>query len=96
MKLTQELRCVISITFVTSSRRGITGGWAGWVDAHLGFGRIEGATRQRWRVELLIAHPVLGNHLQPCHGINSALLEFHKAGDFGDFLPQSSWQVLET
>ena len=58
MKLTQELRCVISITFVTSSRSGITGGWAGGVDAHLGFGRIEGATRQRWHVELLMAHPV--------------------------------------
>ena len=33
------------------------------------------------------------NHLcyvfQQSYGINSVLLEFHKIGDFGDFLPQS-------
>ena len=67
MKLTQKLlRCVISITFVTFSQRGITGGWAGWANAHPGFARIEGATRQWWWAELLIAHLVLGNHLRPC------------------------------
>ena len=37
--------------------RGVSGGWA---IAHTVFGRIEGATRQRLRTALLLAHTDLG------------------------------------
>ena len=48
--------------------RGISGEWAGWAGraiAHPDFGRIEGATQQRWHTALLLAHPVFGSHLRP-------------------------------
>ena len=51
--------------------RSVTGGWAGCAIAHPDLGRIEGATGQRVRAALLLAHPVLGIYLRLCYTLAS-------------------------
>ena len=55
----------VSWTFNFLICRGVNGGWAMWVIAHLDFGRKKGAAGQRRRIALLLAHPYLDIYWRP-------------------------------
>ena len=59
--------------------RGVNGGWAGWAIAHPVFGRIEGARGRRQQcATLLLAHPVLGSHMNHKNMECSSIKLFNK------------------
>ena len=62
-----DLHVNCSALQILKQYRGVSGGQAGWAIAHPVFGRLEGATRQRRRAALLLAHPDLGSQLRPCN-----------------------------